>query len=535
MAPPRTRVSSPWNLLAMLCALMLCQIGSGEEPAAAMLDALRENQYYDEALAYLGRLEVDPLTPPAFREEIDYQRGVTLVQAASTDRDRSVREGRLNAAKESLEKFLRDRPDHPRNSSARRQFGFLMRKWARMKVAQARRTTDAAMLKEAADLFDQAHKVFSDATAELKGKLEGLPKELDPEATKRRDAMRAEYVDSQLRAAEMLEDKAETEPPESPEQKKLLEDAGKLYGGMFGKYSNYLAGVQARLNQARVTKKLGDPDTAVKYLTESVLNQDENSPALRRLKTQALLLAMDVWMDQSRKDYPTAITRTTAWLDQIRPAEANEPDWVLLRLQLAKANSWYAQQLEETSPRDPLIKSSRDAARKLARAVSRIPGDYQDEGRQLLAGLPGGVPGAKVDERPAAETFEAAKTYATDAIAEMQTAELLRDASAGRLREEKDDQGKQEWRDKLRTAEEAVSRNREMAVTNLQLALQLADAETPIEDLNLVRRLLAYLSYIRGDYYDAAVLAEFVSRRFPGVAGAQVERPARPGRLSEAV
>ncbi len=56
---------------------------------------------------------------------------------------------------------------------------------------------------------------------------------------------------------------------------------------------------------------------------------------------------------------------------------------------------------------------------------------------------------------------------------------------------------------------------------NLLLAVTLADAKTPLDDLNLVRRLLAYLHYMQGDYYDAAVLGEFVGRRFPGSAGAE--------------
>ncbi len=72
-----------------------------------------------------------------------------------------------------------------------------------------------------------------------------------------------------------------------------------------------------------------------------------------------------------------------------------------------------------------------------------------------------------------------------------------------------------------RRPQQSVTRNRELAMENLLLALQLADAQTPLDDLNLVRRLLAYLDYMQEDYYDAAVLGEFVGRKFPGSAGAQ--------------
>ena len=62
---------------------------------------------------------------------------------------------------------------------------------------------------------------------------------------------------------------------------------------------------------------------------------------------------------------------------------------------------------------------------------------------------------------------------------------------------------------------------RREAMDNLLLALSFADADTPMEDLNLVRRLLAYLYYVEGEYYDAAVMGEFTGRRFPGSAGSR--------------
>ena len=46
-----------------------------EEPAVAFLNALRENRYFDEALAYLDRLQTDPQTPPELLQELAYQRG----------------------------------------------------------------------------------------------------------------------------------------------------------------------------------------------------------------------------------------------------------------------------------------------------------------------------------------------------------------------------------------------------------------------------------------------------------------------------
>ena len=52
-------------------------------------------------------------------------------------------------------------------------------------------------------------------------------------------------------------------------------------------------------------------------------------------------------------------------------------------------------------------------------------------------------------------------------------------------------------------------------------ALQLASHETPVEEVNLVRYLSAYLYFVSGDYYDGALIGEFVARRYPGHSGSR--------------
>ena len=120
--------------------------------------------------------------------------------------------------------------------------------------------------------------------------------------------------------------------------------------------------------------KLGEFDTALEHIQKDVIEQaDTNPPVVRRLITKGFLLAMDCWLDENRHDYQAAVQRTTPWVDQIRPGEQTEPDWVALKLQLAKANRAWADQLQARDPRDPQIKGSREAARQLARQVSRTP------------------------------------------------------------------------------------------------------------------------------------------------------------------
>jgi tetratricopeptide (TPR) repeat protein len=140
----------------------------------------------------------------------------------------------------------------------------------------------------------------------------------------------------------------------------------------------------------------------------------------------------------------------------------------------------------------------------------------------LLAELPGGRTATGTRQEPEAADFAAAQTIGTNAVAEMQNAEMLLETIPERLREETDERIREELRQSLAEAEQAVARSREEAIDHLRLALTLADANTAEDDLNLVRRLLAFLYYTQAEYYDAAVLGEFVSRRFPGATGSQL-------------
>lgn len=503
---------------------------AAEEPAAAFLNALREQQYNDAALVYLDRMEADARTPEAFRQEIPLERGMTMIQAAVQERNAAARENLLSAAKENLERFLREQPDHPRKSSARRQFGFLLREWARIKVEQAARTSEPTMRKEAAALYDQAYTVFDNAVTELReqlAKIQGQPeREVDDNAGVDLEALRNEYLDALLRRAEVLESKADTEPAGSAERTKLLTDAVALYDDMYTKYWKFAWGVRARLNQVRTLVKLNDLDKALQCVTKDVIDQAATSPpdkeVARKLVTQGFVLAMDCWLHESRQEYAQAVASTTPWVAQIRPAEETDADWIQLKLQLARANRAWAEVLQAKNPRDPQVAAARDAARQLARQVARAPGGDQEAARTLLRDLPGG--GARTDTaaQPVASTFEEAKTNAVDAIAEMQNEQDFVVHVPERLERETNEDRREELREQLAVSEESIARNHAAAMDNLLRALQLADAQTPLDDLNLVLRLLAHLHFLQEDYYDAAVLGEFVGRKFPGSAGAQL-------------
>ena len=133
------------------------------------------------------------------------------------------------------------------------------------------------MRKEAAGLYDQAFQVFDNAVAELRAELVKRKEQPDmaaPDgANDELKLLRNEYLDSLLRRAEAVDDKADTEPADSAERKKLLNDAIKLYDEMYTKYRSRLWGVRARLNEARALVKLNDLEKALTYAVGDVIGQ----------------------------------------------------------------------------------------------------------------------------------------------------------------------------------------------------------------------------------------------------------------------
>ena len=116
--------------------------------------------------------------------------------------------------------------------------------------------------------------------------------------------------------------------------------------------------------------------------------------------------------------------------------------------------------------RDPAVIDLRDKARKLAREVSRVPGEYQEPARTLLSAIPGGGAAARssaaAEAQAEAATFEEAKTKASEAMSEMQNAELLAKTVPESLAKETDAGVREELQKDLAAAEEAIARNRDL-------------------------------------------------------------------------
>ncbi len=398
-----------------------------EEPAADFLAALRSRGYYDTAIEYLKQAEASPLAPVEFRETIPLERGLTLIQIARREGSFDAKNTLLDDAQKQIDQFVRTRGNHPRTDFAKNQLGNVVAERGRMKIEQADKTGEDKYRTEAGDLFDKAYAIFARRQSELKNALVKYNGVLDPKKQKReiamRDQLRADYLQALLLSAAVLEESADTYKKDKKKYNETLQRAADEYGVIYDKYRRRLAGLFAKLYRGRCLAKLGkDKDALADF--EELLDNDDGVEALRGLKTNALLLALDVWLKPSQNKFLVASQRGDAWIGEVRPNESRTEDWLTLRLQVARAHKMKAAALKKENPKAPEVNKSITQARKLATFVSRHPGNNQKAAREFLVELRGGEAIAG-DNTELPDNFIEAKARGKEALDSLQTAGLI--------------------------------------------------------------------------------------------------------------
>ena len=512
-----------FGALSLLALLFAGGVARGAEPAREFLNALRERGLHDVALDYLEMMETSPLAPADLKEIIQYEKGVTLIEGSRAQRDQALRETILNDAQTLLKAFTENprTAQHALANSARSQLGNLIVERARMTVEASKKGDKAKLLKDANALYEEAYNVFNSMQEEVRVQLERIPKVLDLQdkrqasMAERRTQLRADYLQTQLTAAAIREEMADTVPEGSEPFKKLLTEAATQYDEIYKKYRTRLAGLYARMYQGRANQRIGKLQDALGYYSE-LLDQPDEPEAFRLLKTKTLRLAMDGWLHPSEKKYVEAIRRGADWVKKSRPTDDRDSDWMAIRLSLAKAYKMQADEAEKSDTRT--INQSMSEAKKQASFVASKSGDFQEEARQLVATLGGPD---RTGEKPDPRTFDEAKTAGKESLDSIQTASLVVSQVPARIAKEQDEAVKNDLKKQLEEAQGTLATAQSDAMMYYQLALQLADDETSIDDVNIVRYFLCYLYYLEQDYYKAALMGEFVARRYPDSAGAR--------------
>lgn len=494
-----------WTL-GVAIGLGLAAPAGGQEPFREFLDGLRRRQLFDTALDYLDQARTNPLVIEADRTAILYEEGRCLVEGARTLRDVNKRLGQLDAARIKFDLFLKESPDHPLAAAAGIQLGQVLverGKTVLERAAQPGAESEATALRdEARGLFAQAAGVFAGAEQKFQERYDSFPTVIDskhPEQLEARRLAQVDLIQARLFSAQLLYEWAQSYPRDDPEFAAKLKQAGEKFAALYQDYRRLMAGLVARMWQARCLQESGNTKQALAYYAE-LLDQPDEQPEFRQLKSQALRLAMACWLEPGLLKLEEAVRRAREWLEQAEPELEQSPEGTAIRWHLARALHQQALALGENAPaRENLLRE----ATRAAEFVARIPGDHQREAKALVAALRG------VEEGAAPENFADAREQAKAALDEMEA--LLRRLQLA---------GTEPEGDERQALEEQASGARQRALDLFRRALELRTDETPLEEVNQVRYFLGYLLLKSGRYYDAAVAGEFLARNYPdGVSG----------------
>ena len=494
------------SLLGQACA---------EEPVEAFLTALRGRGYFDEALAYLDRVSQQDVSDD-LQATIGYERGVTLVAAALGQRQQAGKQAYLDQAQKAFEDFVAANPNHSLSFAANRKLGDILVERARIQISRADRPSvdkpqQQAMHQEARGYFKQANAIYETNRDKLRERLQALPKSLDPrkdaDLYKERDQLRSDYVQTQFVSAMISYETARSHQPGSRKHKEGLKQAEQAFGNVAEKYRKRVAGLTAILFQGRCRQESQDLKGALTYFND-LLELPDNETALRRLKTSALVGASTCWLDESIDQPESAIEYGASWLKKERPDERSDTEWHQLKVLVGRAL------LQKSDEERGSSKSRMRAdARRFALDVARQKSPHQAEAQELLAqlGAPTKTESPESDINSFAEAFDAAKAAINNRQVAAGTISLLQ----GRLPRIQDTANRQEVEKRLAEAKQQVQDSEEKAFTLLIRANELIDEEVTAEELNTLRYFLCTLHYYRGDYYSAAVIGDYLARRFP--------------------
>ncbi len=512
-----------WAGAAAWLTVLASVPSSGGEPARQFLQGLRERGYYDTAVDYLNMMRTSKLAPVELKETMLYDLGSTLIEASRLQRDVALREKQLDEARDALNRFIGQHPEHTLVNSANSQLGNLLVERSRIKMEQAKqpKADKEALHAAAKQQYDEAYKVFTRAQNDLRERLLKM-KVVDPKDTKAAellDQLRADYLQVQLLAAAVREETAETVAKGSQDHTSMLTEAAAQYGEIYDKYRTRLAGLYARMYQGRCMQKLGKLKEALTFFGE-LLEQPDNPEEFRALKAKTMQLAAQVWLASKPPLYQEAVKWLEPWIDNARPAESRTPEWLELRLALAEAQWAQSDAAKKAKGGDAQAKRLQSEARKHALFVSKQPGDLQQKARELVAKF-GGPELAAESSQKELKTFDEAKQAGREVLDALQTANLVVQTFPARIAAESDAKTKADLQRQLEEAQGTLKTAVQDAMGCFQKALQLADAKTSTDDLNVVRYFLCFLHFSANDYYHAGLLGEFVARRYPDSAGAR--------------
>lgn len=513
-----------WTLfwLGILAGFPLVR-GVADEPAKKFLDKLRENEYFDVAVDYLDVMSDSPLASADFKARIPFEKAETLLSAASSTRDIILIQQHLDKADQHLKEFAQGNPDPKLLAESKRILARTL--FGRGNLANIQAQSDKLTVDEKKELQNQAREFFNEALGVFENSLEAQKAILkdfkvdtaDPSSVELRNALQQDFLETRFMSPAIKEQIADTYSDIEPERKKLLGQAAAEFSEIASKYSGYTRGTFARIAAGRCFKKTGKYDDALSMLVEILSNKD----APRSFKLDAAVQAIECWEKSKPPAYKEICGNVGSLNDVLDLRDVRDYNVAAVQLGYAKACHNYAEELSKSPKKDSFTKEigelRRDAA-KFAGNVARGPNPLRDAARKVIAEWD-----LKTADAPAPVDKPTNLAEAkSQAIAMLETVDQLRQ-EAQALTERLDATGSDRpaLETELAQKREQLKTTAQQSLEVLNLAMQFVNKDVSQEDINSVRMRQAIAHFFLENYYEAAVIGEFLLDRRSSIAGSR--------------
>jgi hypothetical protein len=504
-------------VIALTVAAFAVPVADAEEPYVEFLQGLRDRSYYDYALLYLDTLQEDASVPKDIRDVIPYEKAATLLLMARSGAitNPEVQSRQLDQALGFLEEFIKNSPNHPRAGEANTERAGILLGKGRVEVWQSRSPSNkenrGEFQKRARGFVTDARAIYQKAHDQHKASWEAFPKFIDKveEGKKFEDRRKAEirYIVAQLDLAHCLYEEAQTFDEASDEYKAKLRDAASAYEEIHSKYRSQIGGLYARTWQGKCYEEQDDIQRALGIYKE-LLGHPGNSETLVRLQDQVRHFRLICLNHEQRKDYQLVIDEAAEWLTSAKGGKKYSQQSLGIRWEQVLAQESLA---EDRTLSEQDRKRLLTSALTTVRVIKRFPGQYKDLATFKERDLNVKLKGAGANDEP--EDFDTAFSLGQE-LATKKTKPLLDGVRTAQASKDKD---------KIQKARTDLDQHLDRARELLQLALRLADEDTPVSDLNLARYYLSYMHLLSRNNYEAAILGEFLANNYGDVNPVQAQ------------
>ena len=510
-------------LLSLACLFSICPPSlpeaSGEEQHQEFLEGLRNRGYYDYALYYLDKLTARTDLPAEVKQVIPYERAVTLLEGAKQINTPELRDAQLDLAVAQLEAFTRDNPNHPLAGKANTQQARILIEKANVKIweskSPANKENQDQFRGEARGLLAKARETFQKAHDLHKAHYESFPKHI-PKEDPRYDSFRKaeiDYMRAQIDLALCTYADAQTYVEGSEEFKNLLTKAANEFKDVHERYRSMVGGLYARMWQGKCFEEQGGKEDIGKALGiyNELLSHPGKSQAMKDVQHQVRQFRLICLNNDHRKDYQLVVNEADEWLNQNRRLQG----FVVglgIKFQKAIAHEKLADKIEtewktaaneakrnkEKEPPKPKGEIENHIRKALvdAREVSEFAGQYKSPSSFMVSRLKAKLGIDEGDPKTLNEALVKGEQM-RERIVELEEA-----VKAAKTKQE------------IANAQDVLQAHLNETVRVLNLALSLADETADPVDHNTVRFLLCYVYYKLERNYEAAVIGDFLARKF---------------------